>query len=535
MAEGIYNPLTRYGYMSPANNTTKACTGTTSFLLTSALMRPSGVRESTNSVYFADEATTGTAGQIVVLADATDTSLANIYTVPTFGDPSQYSKVEDMIQYTVNGLQRVFFAVSNTTGSLIAGNVGIATTTFGTTDPDWANTVHSADIRAEARLSFCLADNGFLYLLDGMAIHKIDGTVNGGADGIFTQDALNFIGSNDNTISHATNAVDAVDTRGRMWIAVNLFEYPFHNQTSNFSAKSISQKAGVYIWDRRTTVATIQDFTFINGVKEIKAMTVLSGQPACFSVTTDGYTELRIWNGNEFKVAVRLGRNAHPNYRRHSIYQGGDYIIWFGADGKIYFFGSFEPGVAAALYILGDMTSHVTNGQTFSTAGVMVPLNGNETVTSGVNNEQLAFYLSFSDTGGNHLKKWYPFGTDSIASNAQLGHVGNVYSLVQYLPRLATITSIDIYCQPLGAAADSTTVATLKFYANQSATPFMTKTVTRDDISKGYLTYSMNKSYVNAFQMEIEWSTSQTLGANDFVPSYAVLEYEAKRVVKTEG
>ena len=38
LAVGIFNPISTLGYMSPANNTTKACTGTTGFLLTSFIL-----------------------------------------------------------------------------------------------------------------------------------------------------------------------------------------------------------------------------------------------------------------------------------------------------------------------------------------------------------------------------------------------------------------------------------------------------------------------------------------------------------------
>ena len=83
--------------------------------------------------------------------------------------------------------------------------------------------------------------------------------------------------------------------------------------------------------------------------------------------------------------------------------------------------------------------------------------------------------------------------------------------------------------------------ATIKFYANQSATPYMTKYVTRADIYKGYVSFEINKPYVNSFQMEIEYFNSTNLnnygtftpvGVCDFAPFYAELVYEPTTTLK---
>lgn len=525
MAEGIFNPISALGYMSPANNTTKAVTGTTNFLLTSAVISPSRIATaSTDAIFFADEAVTGTTGKIMNLDTAIDTSLDQAYEIPTF-DASQYSKSEDLILYSISSTPKIFFTRTNTTTKTAAGKnaIGIADVDFSSPDPDWSTNVpvgQSATIFARgvySRLVFVLADNGFLYVLDGRRVHKIDGTDTGGTDGTITEEVLRFIAG--------TVLVDGIDLRGKMYLGLHLLSN-FDTKTNSIDTKTMNMFVGIYVWNRSSTSAAMQDFIPISGAKEIKSLHKLQGVPVCFTMSTDGYTQLRMWNGTEFKVVQTLGSNAYPAYRRHSVHEGGENIIWLGNDGKIYSYGKFENGLENALYILGDMSTHVTNGQTYSGSGVFIAANATETVTSGNQAQPLAFYLSFTDTGGNHMKKWYPYSTETVASVEQKGHQGDVYTLVKYLPDMSTAKYVDIRCAPTGTGTE--TIATIKYYFNGSASVGMTKAITKDQASRGYVRHELNKPYINAIQMEIEFSTTNTLGSgNDFRPSIAVLDYQA--------
>lgn len=518
LASGIYNPVISLGYMSPANATTKAVTGTTSFLLTSALVVPSRIAiNNTDAIFFADEATTGTTGKIVNLDTGVDTSLDERYAIPVFGSPDQYSKSEDMIMYSVNTSRKIYFTRTNTTTSGFVNCIGIADSDFGNADEDWSSGVPTGAsttlLRSEGRLVFVLADNGLLYVLNGRAIHKIDGTETGGTNGTVTEDAMLFLTN--------TRLIDGVDLRGRMWIGMHILTG--YDISSIVSTDVYSDFVGIYVWDRRTTVATMQDFIPVVGAKALTSMHVFKGNAACFTISTEGYSQFRVWNGSEMKVIQTLGKNAHPQYRRHSFYNGDNYVIWFGGDGKIYLYGSID-GSQDALHIIGDMTAHVSNGQTYSQSGVLVAANETETVTSGNNPSTLAFYLSFSDSGGNHLKKWYPFATDSVASNNQLAHQGDIYTLVKYLPEMSTVKHVDIRCAP--ATSSSSTIATIKYYFNQSSTASITKTITGAQASRGYIRHEINKPYINSIQIEIEHATATVLGNAAFRPSVALVEYE---------
>jgi len=166
VAEGIYNPISHLGYLSPANATTKAVTGTTNFLLTTALAVPTRLRSgvSTDAIFFGDEAETGTTGKIMNLDTAVDTSLDQAYAIPVYGGPDQYSKVEDLILYQIDGIQKIFWASRNTTGGATVGRVGVADPDMSSPNPDFFTSL--SVFPDGSRMVFVPSDNGFLYLLE---------------------------------------------------------------------------------------------------------------------------------------------------------------------------------------------------------------------------------------------------------------------------------------------------------------------------------------------------------------------------------
>lgn len=445
-----------------------------------------------------------------------------------FNKPKQYFKTVDLIKYQINGVPKIFFTKKSTSSDPILDSIGNINMDFVTQDLTWSDYspigYEIGLLTNKARSIFVLSDNGFLYVLNGNRVHKIDGGLTGGTTGTITKNVLVFNGStglNENVISYIQ---DGLDFRGKMYIGLHV-DSNFDTRTSSLVGKSIPMFVGIYVWNRSSTVASMQDFIELVGAKELKSLHKFQGKPSCFTISVDGYTQFRVWDGTEFKVVKTLGQNAYPVYRRHSVHENGDNIMWLGNDGKIYCYGKIEEGLENALYILGDMSLNVTAGQTYSGSGVFVAANAVETVTSGNQTAPLAFYLSYTDTAGNHLRKWYPYSTDTVATIEQKGHIGNVYTLVKYLPDMSTVKYIDIRCAPTGTGTE--TIATIKYYFNGSATASITKTITKDQASRGYVRHELNKPYCNAIQMEIEYSTTNTLGvSNDFRPSLAIVNFE---------
>ena len=737
VAEGIYNPLTVLGYMSPANNTTKVVTGTTSFLLSSAIVVPSRLAaNSTDAIFFGDEAVTGTAGKVVNLDTAIDTSLDTALTITNFENPAptfyinfgdaskdwifkgftvnpasstrptviyserdnnaassttltksitvpagtdkelfvlaysyttevpasatwdgnamtsvssgtfgatedisfrifrynapatatgdvvitwgsatidrgvdifvtdntdqttpigtgqqdtgtndafgelvvdqtasnqlragwllseitthtkrdititevlnanndsgtsslwtyaldtQYFKAEDFIKYSINGEPKIFWFRTDTTTTSF-NSIAIADLDFSNADEDWSIAEHELYLSCASRPFFILGDNNTLYALDSSTVYSIDGTVTGGATGTITQ-VLQFLGKYEEgeSPSDITRLIDGIDTRGRMWIGLHV--YPdFDVRTNSLDSITTPQFVGVYVWDRLSTVASMQDFIRIGGAKEFKSMHSIDGNPVCFTISTDGYTQIREWTGSSFRVVQKLGKNAYPNYRRHSVYEDENGLMWLGNDGYVYLYGTVEGNEGRGIYIIGDMTGHVTAGQTYVDSGVFTPANATETVTSGNEAEPLAFYLSFTDTAGNHLKKWYPFSYNTVATVDQKPHIGNAYSLIQLMPGMSKAQKLIIRCAP-ATSKTGTTIATVKVYLNNSTTATATSTVTDTEASRGYVKIKINgKKYINTIQVEVEWAIAETLGVDTFLPYMAILDYNETNI-----
>jgi len=142
--------------------------------------------------------------------------------------------------------------------------------------------------------------------------------------------------------------------------------------------------------------------------------------------------------------------------------------------------------------------------------------------------------VSFTSVNLPRLYRWYPHGEGTINTVAQTGNQGNVYSLVKILPEMATVKHIDIRCLPT-ASTGATVIGTVKYYFNHSTTPAITKSVTLNDAKKGYDRHEINMPYVNAVQIEIEFNTTQTLGADDFHPYTAVVHYEPTNTASKDG
>jgi hypothetical protein len=514
--------------MSPANGTTKAVSGTPGTMLTSGLVVPSRLSTaSTDAIFFANDTADGTDGVVVNLDTAVDTSLDATYTIPD-ESAGEEQHVTDMILYSVYGTPKIFFttARNNLSSSDYSSDIGIAGVDFGSPDPDWCSTTptNNGHILTGGRPSFVLADNGFLYVLNRHVVHKIDGGNSGGTNGTLTLGALVFLGDSPTVDSGSiSDVVHGVDLRGKIWMAVQVFQ-DFDTRQYDVNNKTIPQFVGIYVWDRLTSAANIQDFIPIPGVREIKSMHIFQGKAACFTISTEGYTQFRVWDGNQMKLVKQMGKTAYPTYKNHSTYETDQSIIWMGNDGLIYMYGMVDGNNTNALYIIGDMTSHVTSMETFTNGGILVAANATETVTAGVNAEGLAFYVSFLDSGGNHLKKWYMNGIETIASNAQVADIGNVYGIAKLLPTMSTVNHVMLRCAPT-STSDGTTIATVKYYFNQSSTASITKTITNTEASKGYLQHAINKPYVTSIQVEIEWSTSETLGEDTFRPSIGLVDY----------
>lgn len=386
--------------------------------------------------------------------------------------------------------------------------VGIADLPFANSNNAWLTSTTSGAFTQTVTTNnnfITLADNGFAYLMSENHVHKIDGAATGGTNGTVTEDVLLF--------PSYFRITDAVDTRGKMYIGVQNSTLTGDEDTNSYSEST----TGIYVWDRASTIVGTRDFIPLYGVRDIRSVYIdPSGDVRAICIGDDRFTQIRSISSGLGKVIETLGISAYPE-NRDSVKIINNMIVWLGADGIIYVHGKLTPKDPEGLYKIGNISGEVTGA--FTTGAIFV---GNSEATQS----RQAVLLSFTDaTPGSEILKWYPHGQGTISSVAQTGAQGDVYTPVTPLPAMSTVKNITINNFPTANIA-ATTIATIKVYFNQSTTPFKSFTVTQALASKGYISIECNKPFVSSVQIEIEFSTSQTLGTDDFNPMFGVIEFE---------
>ena len=409
-------------------------------------------------------------------------------------------------------------STSYKTSSTVILEVGIATLPFASATNKWlTGTVSGAFSNLTTGHCFMEnADNGFSYLFQDNAVHKIDGTTNGGANGTVTANTLLF--------PTYFRCVDAVDYRGLMFIGIHQYSSDIRSADDTIDSNVLG--VGVYIWDRLTSVVNTRDYIVVSGVKQIRRLYVSpSGKLRMLVINAERVTEIREYTGSTFEVVQEVGFNAYPAFR-DSVASFGNSTTWLGRNGYIYAHGKAVPGENEALYKLGQITDISTT--TAVSAGAIL-FGGEDTGTpvSGYKVQKSGLYLSYYDGANYKVKEWDMHGTGATGSTVvtKTAAQGDVYTLVKYLPQMSTVKNLELFMAP-GSGSGATTVGTVKIYFNQSTTPWASKAITRDDSAKGYKHIEINKPFINSIQLEVEFAGAVALGTLDFAPSFGVIEYE---------
>ena len=499
--DGVCNPAANLGFLSPASNTFtnyKATTGSAGF----QDVFINGVVDGLNdAIYFLN-----TNARVYEVQDLT-TDMTGTTDADDFVDRITTTSAvgTDAILYTLNGVQKYYWTYRDTSGG--QGDMGVAnlpqlassTAVFLSVQPVNAFTLSNSNHR------LIVADNGFMYILDGSSLHKFDGTTNGGASGTVTANVLSF--------PAFFQLVDAVDIRGRMWIGVNRTT---RNLRSTVASPSYNEFAGVYIWDRQSGIVNMTDFIPIDGVKEVRIMFSFHGIPHCFTVSSEGLTQIRKFTGNEFEIQKELGRNAHPRLPG-SISIEGDTVTWLGEDGFFYTYGKADSQTENALYKIGKTTSASTY------CGAILKV-----VEPGGDPDDGFYYFSYRHASSTAYSIWFPYGDDDAKARTS-AVTDTIYYPQIGLPKLSQVTDVTMYMKQLSGTG-ATIHGYLDVYFNLESTTSVTIPITRTDMGRGYIYQPIGASNAGSNFMEfaIRYDGNAPNFSQPFMPMFTEIDYEQR-------
>jgi hypothetical protein len=412
MAQGYWNPFRAFGCMAPPTS-----------MANSSL----GIAESDFSNNFDSEmravlydsiGTTGSNGKGVWLADKDNVWFQNAHGPNGFVMANAQNlstntpKITDLEMYQVNGVRKIFFAYQENSG--IGGDIGFINPDITGTNPTWLSTTVAGAFQTGATNNVVMipADNGFMYLLDGSTLHKIDGTIGGGVHGTAFPNVLVFPA--DFTL------VDGLDWQAHIWIAIQT--------TSSFATGNAAsyneREVGVYVWDRQTTTLnTIQNFIPITGLREIRKIYVTpQGELRVLGISSERLVQVRRYNGATFELVQELGLGAYPKYR-DSVTTLGGLIVWLGNDGVLYAHGKLPATQAGTIYytqdqlfILGNMRA--LPNKDFTPGAILAYGSGTVGAFGSPPTTLPGIIFSYADSNGNNrVYQWIVSGTGLISTS----------------------------------------------------------------------------------------------------------------------
>lgn len=507
MVQGEFNPIRRYGFLAPIPGTFTTVTENDATDNFTNEWRAT-VYDETNNLFFAGES-----GNLIWKGNAGATVLSGVPGGGALITAAAATRITDMEIYQLDGVKNLFVSYTKAGGGDILISSIVNNPSSYATDPIWLSNAVAGAIKTGATndVFMRVADNGYMYIFDGNAIHKLNGKSaaqdpadSGGTNGTLTPNVIVF--------PTGFYLTDAVDWRGNMWCAVQTGGAGGLTSGTFATTSNESRIIGVYVWNKQTAIGSSVDFIPMRGVKDIRKLYITQeGELRAIVVSSQRLVQIRKYNGSSFEVVCELGTVAFPNYR-DSVGQLGQLTVWFGWDGIIYAHGKIAPGEEDGLFILGDTTA--TMGE-YASNGAIIILDNNGVSTAPRDG---ILWSSKANAGTMYNRYLYPhsIGGSPLA--------GNVYAPVKMLPKLSTINYVNVFCSPTASAA-ATAIATVKIFTNMSTTVWKTHTVTMAQASRGYVNIPIQKPFCNSIQIEVVWDTGNTIGTSDFLPMYAEIDY----------
>lgn len=515
MVSGIFNPLRKYGYLYPSTLTAYEIASGSSVPFYAA-----SIYDYINDKsYFLGSGLNGGSVVLDILSSIDGTTTSTDRTMPV---GTTYPG--DIEIYDVNGVRHLMYSYN--TGS--AWRIGIKNLTTSAFTDNWlgsGGTISGAfEPSSNGEMKMIAAGDGYMYVLNANAVHRIDGTTLGGANGTVTRDVL--------LAPTYFRFSSGIDHRGSLYIAVQRnTTHEVHGRSyfsGNASNGNYNGDVGVYIWNRQSTFFNTSDFIPIKGAKEIRRIWVDSkNRVMCITLSSNNVTQIRKFTGSQFEVVKELGSHAFPNHDDSLTVVNG-FTVWLGYDGNLYYYGSEIPGEEDFLFIMKRFVSSSGLGNIY---GACILYAGGNTFSSASNEKDFmeSFYVSYAISASSlYFVKYFPHAssplTGGVSTTIAAETLIDTYTPVKYLPKLSTVKDITIYMARENVSGTSD-VAYIKVFKNNSTTELFSKPITNDDIAKGYKSIEVNVANVDCIQLAIKWQVS-AMSDTVFAPAFAIINYE---------
>ncbi len=279
--------------------------------------------------------------------------------------PSALTNVTDSAIYYKNGVRTIYMAgtTSGGGGSSIIREFA-ANASPSTINTNWSSTdvENNFDLYESKATRLIPSGDGFMYVLNKNAVHRVDGTVIGGTEGTIYKDIL--LGPSESYLTHG------VEYNNYMYIVVQNNEY-WNTEIAPQEMRSLTTNTsmvGVYVWNRQSTFFNSSNFVELPGVSFVKNIwTNPRNELMLMAIMPTGDVCLMKFNGSRFTIVETLPWGAHVN-NKNAMQTYGHFTYWVGSDSIIYRYGSDNYQEPEALTIMSHLT---TDGVGISSAYVI--------------------------------------------------------------------------------------------------------------------------------------------------------------------
>lgn len=481
--DGVCNPLALSGYLSPANATATQSATTLSGLQVDSIFIPDG---NNDLLVFLERQNSG--GNLILWSGSSHVNALSL-TSTVLTPSTQFYIGTDLEIYQVNGVKKIFFAYKDNSGNG-GSNVGIFNLAMSSGNFTWlSGTVSGAFTPGANELRMFTADNGFLYIIDGSTLHKVDGTTNGGTNGTVTPNVLVF--------PAYYILVDGMDARGKAWMTVNRIDVPVTNLALQ---RAFVTYCGVYVWDRQSIQSQMQDFIPIDGVNYVGHIFQFRGNPCVFTISGENLCQLRQYTGSEFKVIAQAQATDYPLYKG-CIQITDQTITWQGQSGNIFVYGRVDPfQYVDGLYKIGRTSNFTGNG---SAGSVLL----NDYISSPGTPAQEVYRIS----SGLFVYTWWAHAQVSTSGSTPLfPDTSPISTLVKRLPKLGWFNNLTLFYPPVGTTG-TTTVCTVNVFLNNGTSAVATRVLNQTDVLRGFVNIPINKVNANNIRLTFTYNNAVSL------------------------